>query len=292
MKVDEYTATKNPNINNFSGHPVIPLNIKNHNIALPVLTDRIKNNNIKNYEKLFISNIINNKKTNKSKLNEFFRYNHPWLNNISKIEEINSFMSYCYDITKVTPAPIKIRKLKINDSKYMDENFQKNIKSNNNYKTLNRLNLRKNKNKTINIGTNTNINRGNLSIENNNNEKRGLIPNNEIYKFKLKLYQPDSERFISNSFRNYYNSSIKKKIKKNSTITNADYAYLNSLKIKNNRCSSLNDSLNKFNNNNNLSKKSEFKTIKIKKIKNDKSDKKNIRDTAYKIQSKFKFTYI
>ena len=27
MKVDEYTATKNPNINNFSGHPVIPLNI-------------------------------------------------------------------------------------------------------------------------------------------------------------------------------------------------------------------------------------------------------------------------
>ena len=49
MKVDEYTATKNPNINNFSGHPVIPLNIKNHNIALPVLTDRIKNNIMKNY---------------------------------------------------------------------------------------------------------------------------------------------------------------------------------------------------------------------------------------------------
>ena len=47
MFIDEYTATKNPNINKFSGHPVIPLKIKNHNVALPILTDRIKKNNLK-----------------------------------------------------------------------------------------------------------------------------------------------------------------------------------------------------------------------------------------------------
>ena len=28
MLVDDYTATKNPNINKFSGHPIIPLKIK------------------------------------------------------------------------------------------------------------------------------------------------------------------------------------------------------------------------------------------------------------------------
>ena len=63
MMVDEYTSTKNPNINKYNGNPVIPLKIKNHNIALPLLTDRIKKNNIKNFEKLFISNILNSSRT-------------------------------------------------------------------------------------------------------------------------------------------------------------------------------------------------------------------------------------
>ena len=121
MLVDDYTATKNPNINKFSGHPIIPLKIKDHNIALPVLTDRIKNNNLRNYERLFISNIINNKKI-KSKYHDFFRFYHPWLSNLCKNEEINSFLSYCYNITKVTPPPVKIRKIKINDIKNSNKN--------------------------------------------------------------------------------------------------------------------------------------------------------------------------
>ena len=62
MKVDEYTATKNPNIKQFNSNPMIPLRIKDQNIALPILTERIKRTNLKNFEKLFISNIINNNK--------------------------------------------------------------------------------------------------------------------------------------------------------------------------------------------------------------------------------------
>ena len=295
MLVDEYTSTKDPNINKFSGHPVIPLYIKNHNIALPILTERIKNNNLKNYEKLFISNILNNKNPNKSKLNEFFKSNNPWLNNISKIAEINSFMSYCYGITKITPPPIKIRKLKINDNNYItkEKNNNNNINNNinNNYRTINRLNLRKNKNKMLSIGTNTNTNiiRGNLSVDNKEKEKK-LLPNSEMYNIRIKLFQPRNKKdnIIGSSFRNFYHTLINKnkKIKKNTTLPNADYICFDSIKIKNNRVSSLNNSL--INNNNNLSVKSEYKTIKIKKIKNDKFDKKMFRDTAYKIQSKFK----
>ena len=153
MFIDEYTATKNPNINKFSGHPVIPLKIKNHNVALPILTDRIKKNNLKNYEKLFISSIINNKKY-KSKCNDFFKFYHPWLSYICKNEEINSFMSYCYDITKVTPPPVKINKIKINNIKY---NNKENKKVERNYRIINDINKNKFKNISVSVGTNTNF---------------------------------------------------------------------------------------------------------------------------------------
>ena len=52
MMVDEYTSTKNPNINKYNGNPVIPLKIKNHNIALPLLTDRIKKKQHKKFRKI------------------------------------------------------------------------------------------------------------------------------------------------------------------------------------------------------------------------------------------------
>ena len=44
---DDNILTKNHNNTRFNGHPVIPLTIKSHNIDLPVLTERIKNNNLK-----------------------------------------------------------------------------------------------------------------------------------------------------------------------------------------------------------------------------------------------------
>ena len=268
--IDDSTATKGSNINKYRGHPIIPLNIKNHNINLPILTDRIKSNNLKNYERIFISNIFNNKK-NKSKCNDFLRFYHPWLSNISKIEEINSFMSYCYDITKITPAPVKISKIKINNLKYIK---QENKKKERNYRILNHINKKKFNN--VSVGTNTNFvekkfEKRFLNIENNNKENK-----------KFKYYYPIKDQIVSNSFRNSYFTIKKKEFKKNSTLLNSDYSYGNTFHIKNNRSSSLNNS------NYTSTLKGDYKTIKIKKIKtNDRFiDRKMFRDT-FRIESKF-----
>jgi hypothetical protein len=278
MFIDEYTATKNPNINKFSGHPVIPLKIKNHNVALPILTDRIKKNNLKNYEKLFISSIINNKKY-KSKCNDFFKFYHPWLSYICKNEEINSFMSYCYDITKVTPPPVKINKIKINNIKY---NNKENKKVERNYRIINDINKNKFKNISVSVGTNTNF------LEKKPQKRYISIENNNESKEKYKYFNPLNES-INNaqSFRNSYLTLKKKGFKKNSTLLNSEYTYNDTFGFKNNRSSSLNNSNFSISNS---TMKAEYKTIKIKKVKNNERpiDRKMFRDT-FRIESKFNY---
>ena len=290
MLVD-YSMTKyhNNNINNirYNGHPVIPLKIKNHNIALPVLTDRIKDNNLKNYEKIFLSNIFNHKKL-KSKSIEFFKFYHPWLSNICKNEEINTFMSYCYNITKITPPPVRISKIKINDTRNSDDSLNKNEK---NYRMINRM-TRKRLNS---VGINT------KGME--NYEQNGLlsIENNE--QGKINFFNPIKERVVNKRLRDSFLASSKKEIGKNSTNANSDYHYhyiVDTSKIKNNRLNnSISHNYDKSNNeilkyhlNNNYSTiTGGYKTIKIKKIKkikkNDKYiDRKISRDT-FRIGAKF-----
>lgn len=283
---DESLMTKNHNNTRFNGHPVIPLRIKSHNIALPVLTDRIKRNNLKNYEKLFLSNILNNKKI-KSKSIEFFKFYHPWLSTICKNEEINSFMSYCYNITKITPPPVRISKMKINDVRNSNEAQNKNER---NYRMINKI-TRKRLNS---VGTSTN------GVENNDQNKFLSIENNE--RGKLKFFISKNDRITNKSYRNSYLNINRKETRKNSTISNSDFHYiLDTSKIKNNRFNNSisnnydrydksNDEILKYHLNNNFSTlRGDYKTIKIKKIKNnDKyNDKKIFRDT-FRIGAKFR----
>ena len=295
MMVDEYTSTKNPNINKYNGNPVIPLKIKNHNIALPLLTDRIKKNNIKNFEKLFISNILNSSRKTKSKSNEILRFYHPWLSNMCKNEEINSFMSYCYGITKITSPAVKINKIKINDNKYQNSHtFQKDDKH---YKMIKILNRKK----FSNVGTNTCFDdeldeKRNLNIENNNKEQ---------CRYKFNFY-PFKDKIISNSFRSSYitlkNQRPNNENKKNSFVAKSNYVYLvDTSRVKNNRSSLINNNNKSMYNqsndetikgyfHNDSTIKSEYRTIKIKKIKNNDRyiDKKIFRDT-FRIGAKFKY---
>ena len=254
------------------------MKIKNHNVALPILTDRIKKNNLKNYEKLFISSIINNKKY-KSKCNDFFKFYHPWLSYICKNEEINSFMSYCYDITKVTPPPVKINKIKINNIKY---NNKENKKVERNYRIINDINKNKFKNISVSVGTNTNF------LEKKPQKRYISIENNNESKEKYKYFNPLNES-INNaqSFRNSYLTLKKKGFKKNSTLLNSEYTYNDTFGFKNNRSSSLNNSNFSISNS---TMKAEYKTIKIKKVKNNERpiDRKMFRDT-FRIESKFNY---
>ena len=289
--VDEYTATKNPNIKKFNCNPMIPLRIKNHNIALPILTERIKRNNLKNFEKLFISNIINDSKKSKSKSNEILRFYHPWLSNLCKNEEIHAFMSYCYGITKIASPAIRINKIKINNNRYSNNNI---TSKDDKYKVIKIIG----KNRLNSVGSNTYFDEerkieNHLNIEDNNKEP-----------IKYRYYYPMNEKILSNSFRNSYirNKRANNENRKNSYMKRKKYVYLADISgVKNNRSYLLNNNSNNisvynkssdetiksyFHNNSTL--KGEYRTIKIKKIKNnDKyTDRKIFRDT-FRIDSKF-----
>jgi hypothetical protein len=290
MMVDEYTATKNPNIKKFNCNPMIPLRIKNHNIALPIFIERVKKNNLKNFEKLFISNIINDSKKSKSKSNEILRFYHPWLSNLCKNEEIHAFMSYCYGITKIASPEIRINKIKINKNRYSNNNS---TSKDDKYKIIKILG----KNRLNSVGTNTYFDEDRkiencLNIENNNKEP---------IKYR---YYPMNEKILSNSFRSSYmkNKRANNENKKNNSyMKRKKYVYLADISgVKNNRSYLLNNNnnisvynrsndettKNYFHNNSTL--KGEYRTIKIKKIKNNDryTDRKIFRDT-FRIESKF-----
>ena len=291
MKVDEYTATKNPNIRQFDSNPMIPLRIKNQNIALPILTERIKRTNLKNFEKLFISNIINDSKKSKIKSNEILRFYHPWLNNLCKKEEINAFMSYCYGITKIATPAIRINKIQINENK---KSINNTISKDDKYKTI----KTSGKNRFNSVGTNTCLDevkeiKNYLNIDNNNNNKEQK---------KYRYYCPMNEKILSNNFRNSLirNRRANNENKKNNSYFNKNkYVYLaDTSGVKNNRSYLLNYNISMFNKSkdesfnsffhNSSTLKGEYRTIKIKKIKtNDRYiDKKILRDT-FRIGAKF-----
>ena len=239
MKVDEYTATKNPNIRQFDSNPMIPLRIKAQNIALPILTERIKRTNLKNFEKLFISNIINDSKKPKIKSNEILRFYHPWLNNLCKKEEINAFMSYCYGITKIATPAIRINKIQINENK---KSINNTISKDDKYKTI----KTSGKNRFNSVGTNTCLDevkeiKNYLNIDNNNNKEQK----------KYRYYCPMNEKILSNSFRNSLikNRRANNENKKNNSYFNKNkYVYLaDTSGIKNNRSYLLNYNISMFN---------------------------------------------
>ena len=290
MKVDEYTATKNPNIRQFDSNPMIPLRIKDQNIALPILTERIKRTNLKNFEKLFISNIINDSKKPKIKSNEILRFYHPWLNNLCKKEEINAFMSYCYGITKIATPAIRINKIQINENK---KSINNTISKDDKYKTI----KTSGKNRFNSVGTNTCLDevkeiKNYLNIDNNNNKEQK----------KYRYYCPMNEKILSNNFRNSLikNRRANNENKKNNSYFNKNkYVYLaDTSGVKNNRSYLLNYNVSMFNKSkdesfnsffhNSSTLKGEYRTIKIKKIKtNDRYlDKKILRDT-FRIGAKF-----
>ena len=290
MKVDEYTATKNPNIRQFDSNPMIPLRIKAQNIALPILTERIKRTNLKNFEKIFISNIINDSKKPKIKSNEILRFYHPWLNNLCKKEEINAFMSYCYGITKIATPAIRINKIQINENK---KSINNTISKDDKYKTI----KTSGKNRFNSVGTNTCLDevkeiKNYLNIDNNNNKEQK----------KYRYYCPMNEKILSNNFRNSLikNRRANNENKKNNSYFNKNkYVYLaDTSGIKNNRSYLLNYNVSMFNKSkdesfnsffhNSSTLKGEYRTIKIKKIKtNDRYiDKKILRDT-FRIGAKF-----
>ena len=270
MKVDEYTATKNQNIRQFDSNPMIPLRIKAQNIALPILTERIKRTNLKNFEKLFISNIINDSKKPKIKSNEILRFYHPWLNNLCKKEEINAFMSYCYGITKIATPAIRINKIQINENK---KSINNTISKDDKYKTI----KTSGKNRFNSVGTNTCLDevkeiKNYLNIDNNNNNKEQK---------KYRYYCPMNEKILSNNFRNSLirNRRANNENKKNNSYFNKNkYVYLaDTSGIKNNRSYLLNYNISMFNKSkdesfnsffhNSSTLKGEYRTIKIKKIK-------------------------
>ena len=251
MKVDEYTATKNPNIKQFNCNPMIPLRIKDKNIALPILTERIKRTNLKNFEKLFISNIINNSKKSKIKTNEILRFYHPWLNNLCKKEEINAFMSYCYGITKIASPAIRINKIKINENKNSVNN-NSTISKDDKYKTIKIIS---GKNRLNSVGTNTYFDE--------DREIKSYMNIENKKEIKYRCYYPNNEKILSNSFRN---SLIKNKRannenrKNNSYLKKNKYVYLaDTSHIKNNRSYLLNNNnLSMYNKSNDESLKSFF----------------------------------
>ena len=272
MLIDESTATRGPNIKRFSGGRIIPVKVKNHNLVLPTLKNSIKKNNLQDYEKLFISSIINNKKK-KSKVNELLSFYHPFLNHLCKNEEISSFLSYCYDITKINPPPVKRNRIKINEAKYFSQRIKKKGK---NYRVINLINKNLN---NISVGTNT-------IREENKPDKRCLsIENNLDESKKFKYINIFKSKNIGESFRQSYFALSKKGNKKNYTLLNDDFSYKDSFLIQNNKSSSLKNGKDELNNSAN---KIEYKTIKIKNIRanNKYIDKKVFRDT-FRIDSKY-----
>lgn len=286
--VDESTATKDSNIKRFNFHPIIPYEVKRNNLALPMISNRIKTNNIKKYEKLFISNVLNQNKNN-SKKSELLKFYHPWLNNIRKVknEEKKSSLPYYYDITKITNSTINISKIRLNDPKNSFNSNKKNVYDN-------QIN-NSSKKRFSDVSTNTNI-------WENNDEKRNASNENSIKKrLKYKFNNPLLEKIINNNVSNSFLALRKKELKKNNTLENIDpfNKMVETSKIKNNRRSFLNkkisyyynksnDDILKSHSNNIIYKlRDEYKTKKIKS--NNKLFKRKILGDILKLNNNTKF---
>ena len=296
---------------------IYSLRLKNYGIALPLLSNRTNNSNINNEEMINCKprrKDINNLNIRRQ-LNDLYYFYHPWLNNSLNKNEIHSFMSSCYDITKID-APINDKKYKIKENKLVNKNkyicdIEKNKKVSsilqkkkcNNFKFF--LDIKKiNNMDTIGKGKNY------LNITNKNDFKR-LNANENHKKFMSGL---NSHIYNDNSLENSHSISpikyIQKKMDNSKNITFFK-DFLNIKKTKNfssslsSSCSDVGSIVpNDYKNNipskesievdniKNIKLNHNYRTIKIKKVKkkpkNDRNDDKF--NKIDKIKSNLLFT--
>ena len=162
------SSTSNSNLNNFNKKQTLSINIKNYNIALPILVNKVNNRKINDYKNINVNSKSTTKRIKKNiriGLKNLYNLYHPWLNNSCNNNEINEFLSNCYDITKIE-AKNNDNKYKINDSKLTNkllrdvENHYKiaNIFQKRKFKNINFNNINIKNNKTIQEKTNINTN--------------------------------------------------------------------------------------------------------------------------------------
>jgi hypothetical protein len=290
-----------------------PLRFKNYKIALPILSNRtnISNNN----EEIIISKQTKkdiNKLNIRRKLNDLYYFYHPWLSNSLNKNEIHSFMSNCYDITKVD-APVNDKKYIIKDSKLTNK-YIREIEKNNKLSSIfqkkrcskNKFNLdiKKINNmdaiiKRNNIFNNTHFNRNDAELLNMNENYKKFVSvynnlNNENENSSLEnTHSVSPIKHIYRNNDNYRNITFFQDIisfnnKKNfsSSLNNScsDINNIISNDYKNNICSKESFEVDNFNN---KKRKNNYRTIKIKKIiKKTKNDKNND-ERLNKIKSNF-----
>ena len=256
-------------------------------MVLPTIKNRLNNtylkNNFENKNFNSKSKNNNNNKNIKKELKNIYNYFHPWINISYNNNDINSYISNCFDITKIR-APINNKKYRINDSKLTNKllrdvekhykianiyqknkvtNIRFNVNDNNsNQKNiiLNENNI-SNKNNIINYNKNIlNLRCFNPFLANQNNEKNNKSLDNTY----LNLNKIIQEKNDHNSRNNYYPRDFSdiKKIEKEYSSFNNSFS-----KISNNINKDINNEISSPKRNFKLELKNKFKTIKIKKSK-------------------------
>ncbi len=276
---------------------LLPLKLKKINMVLPLLTNRSNNSKInkdENFNNICKSTINDNKKYIKRRVNDLYYFYHPWLNNSYNKHEINSYMSNCYDITKID-VPINENKYRINKTKLTNKllrDVEKHHKITNlfNKKKDNINDIKYNKN----IHIRNNLNTINVIIQTDNNNIKPLnkndIDNLNFYEKKnsLRIFSSLNSENKSHSLENTYLIPNKKYLLKNITNSKNEYFLKDFIMLSNTQkqkiSSSLNNSLSNISNkmyedyksnipcldngstNNNSKLKNNYKTIKIKKL--------------------------
>lgn len=170
-------------------------------------------------------------------------YFHPWINKSYNNNEINAFMSNCYDITKIDTY-VNENQYKINDSKLTNKLLREVEKR---YKIANIFQKKKlNTIKFDNLIKNKNIfiETKNIKVYNSKKNNKKLFFNKYNH---LRNFKPINTENKIHSLENSYSSLIKKNIKTNETQFLKDYHFKDfiSLKKKEKPSSSLNTSYSK-----------------------------------------------
>lgn len=309
--IDDFISTNKLNNIKYCDKKLLPLKLKKINMVLPLLTNRPNNskaNKDDNYNNICKSTINDNKKYIKRRVNDLYYFYHPWLNNSYNKHEINSYMSNCYDITKIDTR-INENKYRINNSKLTNKllrDVEKHHKIANlfNKKKVNINDIKYNKNMDI----RNNLNTIDAIIQTDHNDIKPLnkydIDNSNFYEKKnnlknnLRIFRLLDSENKSHSLENTHLIPNKKFLRKNITNSKNEYFLKDFIMLSNTQkqkiSSSLNNSLSNISNkinedyknnnpcldnceaDNNSKLKNNYKTIKIKKlIKNSFNDKYN-----------------
>ena len=244
---DNSISTNTFNYNNYHESQTLPIKINNYQIILPIVDNRLNNSNIKKVNKNIniISKSVNHKikKKFKKRIKDDYYYYHPWINNSYNNNEINAFMSNCYDITKIDTY-VNENQYKINDSKLTNKLLREVEKR---YKIANIFQKKKlNTIKFDNLIKNKNIfiETKNIKVYNSKKNNKKLFFNKYNH---LRNFKPINTENKIHSLENSYSSLIKKNIKTNETQLLKDYHFKDfiSLKKKEKPSSSLNTSYSK-----------------------------------------------